>query len=126
MTLRNLADFIDSCVRVPAAGVHAYLHPQARDTINFGRFLLDYLSWHLVSMSMAMIVLRATAALWIGMWWVQKFGVSFSMVMSKRVRDVEQKERLDTAILEFVILRGSLLSCCKVLVHARCHVQRPP
>ena len=77
MTLRNLADFIDSCVRVPAAGVHAYLHPQARDTINFGRFLLDYLSWHLVSMSMAMIVLRATAALWIGMWWVQKFGVSF-------------------------------------------------
>ena len=52
------------------------------------------------------------------MWWVQKFGVSFSMVMSKRVRDVEQKERLDTAILEFVILRGSLLSRCKTLVRA--------
>ena len=40
MTLRNLADFIDSSVRVPAAGVYAYLHPQARDTINFWRFLL--------------------------------------------------------------------------------------
>ena len=44
--------------------------------------------------------------------------------MGKRVRDVGQKGRLDAAILEFVILRGSLLSCCKVLVHARCHVQR--
>ena len=57
MTLRNLADFIDSCVRVSAAGVHAYFRPQARDAINIGRFLWDYLSWHLVSMSMAMIVL---------------------------------------------------------------------
>ena len=34
------------------------------------------------------------------------------------MRDVEQKERLDTAILEFVILRGSLLSRCKTLVRA--------
>ena len=60
--------------------------------------------------------MRATAALWIEMWWVQKFGLSFLLVISKCVRDVGQKGRLDAAILEFVILRGSLLSCCKVLV----------
>ena len=34
------------------------------------------------------------------------------------MRDVEQKERLDTAILEFVILSVSLLSRCKTLVRA--------
>ena len=48
----------------------------------------------------------------------KSLGSPFSMMMSKRVRDVEQKERLDTAILEFVILRGSLLSRCKTLVRA--------
>ena len=52
----------------------------------------------------------------------KSLGSPFSMVMSKCVRDVEQKERLDTAILEFVILRGSLLSRCKTLVRAlSCH-----
>ena len=83
-------------VHVPAAVVHAHYHPQARNTISVWPFYRHYPSWHPISNVHGKDhSLRATVALWIGMWSLQYWSLLL-FVMSGCVSDVEQKWRLDS------------------------------